>query len=112
MKKILRSKAVFVFTIETADNNTLMESGKGFRLLKSGRFGYSREYINNLISKYLGPEFTILMYNYISFIYLYLLYINMLKQQQVSRLFSTIGIRRASSRNTLYNTKRIIVLSL
>lgn len=44
---MLRPGGRFVFTVETGDVDL---SAKGFRLLKSGRFGYSRKYMDDMVA--------------------------------------------------------------
>jgi predicted TPR repeat methyltransferase len=49
---VMRPQSHFVFTVEScADNLT----EKGFRLLKNGRFGYSKSYVDDLV-KNLCPD--------------------------------------------------------
>ena len=45
--KLMRSDAHFAFTVETCPDDM---TEKGFRLLKNGRFGYSRSYIDSMIN--------------------------------------------------------------
>lgn len=49
----MRNEALFVFTVETCPENT---TEKGFRLLKNGRFGFCRSYIDSMI-KSMGADF-------------------------------------------------------
>lgn len=46
VSKVIRPGGYFVFTAETANQSQSFFTNKGFRLLKNGRFGYSRDYLN------------------------------------------------------------------
>lgn len=54
--KVLRPGGHFAFTVESAPADTVLAE-RGYRLLLSGRFGYSKTYIDGLISQ-LQPAFT------------------------------------------------------
>jgi predicted TPR repeat methyltransferase len=46
--KCLVDSGIVVFTVESCDNDS---SASGMRLLKSGRFGHSKKYIENVSGK-------------------------------------------------------------
>jgi predicted TPR repeat methyltransferase len=55
--KVLRPGGRFVFTVETGDSGEDL-SAKGFRLLKGGRFGYSRKYMDDMAASQGTPYVT------------------------------------------------------
>eukprot|EP00600_Ochromonadales_sp_CCMP1393_P014925 CAMPEP_0175017496 /NCGR_PEP_ID=MMETSP0005-20121125/12431_1 /TAXON_ID=420556 /ORGANISM="Ochromonas sp., Strain CCMP1393" /LENGTH=742 /DNA_ID=CAMNT_0016274919 /DNA_START=122 /DNA_END=2350 /DNA_ORIENTATION=+ len=64
---VMRSEGLFVFTVESVDNeasspetSAAQLAPNGFRLLKSGRFGYTREYLDKLVAS-LGPSYETLL---------------------------------------------------
>ncbi len=56
----LRSGACFAFTVEAiaSGSSDAGNAERGYRLLRSGRFGYNKEYIDSLVAE-LGDSFTI-----------------------------------------------------
>lgn len=46
--KVVRPGGYFVFTAETSNDESFLTE-KGFRLLRNGRFGYSKKYLDHLI---------------------------------------------------------------
>lgn len=52
MSKVLRPSALFVFTVEAAEAPADGSAGfRGFRLLPSGRFGYSKAYVDAVVAE-------------------------------------------------------------
>lgn len=60
VSKVVRAGGHFVFTAETSNDESCLTE-KGFRLLRNGRFGYSKAYLEQLISG-LGDDFAVVMY--------------------------------------------------
>eukprot|EP01038_Epipyxis_sp_PR26KG_P008615 gene8615-11648_t len=59
-KFVRRNGGIFAFTVESVDADYKeYDIPNGYRLQKSGRFGYSKKYIDNIISSQLGPEFNV-----------------------------------------------------
>jgi len=58
VSKVLRPGALFAFTVEAALSEEPVANVRGYRLLPSGRFGYRKEYIDNLINE-LGGNFVV-----------------------------------------------------
>ena len=67
MTSLLRPQGLFVFTVESIVNEedstaAVIDGGGGgdyhYRLLKSGRFGYDKKYIDTLISG-LGASYSV-----------------------------------------------------
>lgn len=58
--KVLRPKALFVFTVEAFEPEDPPVAFKGFRLLPSGRFGHSKSYIEAAVSKAMGSSCSII----------------------------------------------------
>ena len=56
---VLRPGALFVFTVEAASSDEPVASDRGYRLLRSGRFGYRKAYIDDLIADNMGENFVV-----------------------------------------------------
>lgn len=50
-RRVLRAKGHFIFTVESVASEECL-AGREFRLLKSGRFGHSRQYIDALATRH------------------------------------------------------------
>jgi predicted TPR repeat methyltransferase len=46
---VIRPGGHFIFTAEAAPEGSL-PAGRGYRLMRTGRFGYSKEYIDSLVA--------------------------------------------------------------
>ena len=57
VSKILRPGGHFVFTVEAPPTNVDI-TGKGYRLLTNGRFGYTIQYVDDIISRLNVPYIT------------------------------------------------------
>ena len=55
---VLRPGALFAFTVEAASSDEPVASDRGYRLLRSGRFGYRKSYIDDLITE-MGENFIV-----------------------------------------------------
>ena len=60
MSRVLRPGGHFVFTVEAIPEDIEITE-KGYRLLKSGRFGYSKVYMDNIVRELKTP-YTSLLY--------------------------------------------------
>ena len=47
--KLMKPGTHFAFTVEALPNE--LQCSKGYRLLPSGRFGYKKSYIDNVVAK-------------------------------------------------------------
>lgn len=59
VSKVLRKDAHFAFTVEEAAPDSTGVNQRGYRLLRSGRFGYSKAYIDGLIANCMGSSFSV-----------------------------------------------------
>jgi len=57
---LLRPQGLFVFTVESIANemNSIADAACDYRLLKSGRFGYDKKYIDMLVGG-LGSSYSV-----------------------------------------------------
>lgn len=57
---MLRPGGHFAFTVEASVSDDAIVNERGYRLQRSGRFGYSRKYIDGIVQN-LDPKFATLM---------------------------------------------------
>ena len=55
---MIRPGGHFVFTAEAVSDDNIILSDKGYRLLRNGRFGYSKHYLDDIITQ-LGEQFRV-----------------------------------------------------
>jgi len=57
--RVLRKGSLFAFTVEEAAAESAGVNERGYRLLRNGRFGYSKAYIDGLISNSMGDAYSV-----------------------------------------------------